>query len=142
MKAMSDRNANGTFRTGHRLSHGNPFSKQLCEMRSLLYARVTPEEFHAILDRMIALAQDGNVPAAKLLIEHLCGKPVQAVQVSGADGEKLSGLSVEDVQLAVIEALADDKSAKERVAAKMKELYERVARPRFSPGPCDSGGAD
>jgi hypothetical protein len=136
------RQANGRFKAGHPcLSRGNPFQKQLYEMRSLLYSRVTAEEFNAILDRMIALAQDGNVPAAKLLIEHLCGKPLQAVQVSGADGEKL-GLSVADVQLAVIEALADDQSAKAKVAVKMKELYERVARLRGGVGPGLPGGAN
>ena len=122
---MDGRNSNGTFQKGHSYSKGNPFARQLCEMRAVLYSRVGSEDFAAVVDKLVSLAKDGSVAAAKLLIEHLCGKPVAKVELTGADGEPLAGLSLADVQLAVIGALADEPSAKDKVADALKLLYKR-----------------
>lgn len=122
------RNANGTFTKGHRFAKGNPFARQQGALRTQLYAAVTTSDFKDILDKLLALAKEGNIPAAKLLLEHLIGKPVQAVHLSGPDGEKLEGISLGDVQLAVVEALADEPAARVKVAAKLKELHERASR--------------
>jgi hypothetical protein len=123
----SVRNADGTFREGHKFGKGNPLTKRLYDMRVRLYARVSDDDFNDIVDNLVSLAKQGDVAAAKLLIEHLCGKPVQAVTVSGPDGERL-GITLADIQVIIVEALADNPDARQKVVDKLRALHGSAAR--------------
>jgi len=123
---LEGRDSSGRFMKGHAHSHGNPFARQLFAMRQKLYAAVTDDDFTAIVTKMVELAKDGNVPATKLLVEHLCGRPHQSIHLTGADATSTDKMNVADVQLAVIEALADEPSAKLKVSRALKRLYEQA----------------
>jgi hypothetical protein len=120
------RNANGTFSKGHRFGKGgNPYHKEQARLRAVLYERVSDEDFREMVERQVELAKGGDKVAFKILVEHLIGKPIQAVQLSGPEGEKLEGVSIADVQLAVIEALSRHPQARAEVAEAFKSLYDR-----------------
>jgi hypothetical protein len=119
----------GRFMVGHRFGKGgNPFQKQQARLRAVLYEEVSEEKLRAMIRKHAELAENGDKVSFKILLEHMIGKPVATVHLSGADGEKLAGLSLADVQLAVVEALADEPGARIKVAAKLKELHERSSR--------------
>jgi hypothetical protein len=122
------RDGTGRFAKGNRAGRGNPFAKQLYQLRTALHERVAAGDFAEMIDKLLEMAKAGSIPAAKLLLEHLIGKPVQAVHLSGPDGEKLDGLSLADIQLAVVEALHDEPAARVKVAAKLRELHEQSTR--------------
>jgi hypothetical protein len=126
MAEATGRAANGTFAKGHHHSRGNPFVKELHAMRVRLYNAVSNEDFDAVVKKMIELAREGSIQAAKLLIEHLAGKPHQSIHLTGTDSTSTDKLNVADVQLAIVEALIDEPAAKLKVTRALKALYERA----------------
>ena len=92
------------------------------------YEAVTGDDLREIIGALVTKAKAGNVPAAREVLDRLIGKPVQAVHLEGPDGESLPGLSLADLQLAVVEALADEPSARAKVAQALRGLYDRTRR--------------
>jgi hypothetical protein len=120
------REGNGRFKPGHQYARGNPLNRRVQKLRAALLARVTVEDLRQVVDALLVKAKAGDVVAARELLNRTVGKPVAPVEVSGPDGERLgAGLSLGDVQLAIIEALADEPSARLKVAQTLKELHER-----------------
>jgi predicted component of type VI protein secretion system len=80
----------GRLQMGHRVSVGNqggrPHVKKMNEYKTALMEAGSPERVAKITDTLFAAACDGDTTAAKLLLEHWCGKPVQgvAMEVIGA----------------------------------------------------------
>lgn len=85
-----DRDANGRFTKGHKLSVGNGGGrpKKSIEERYLraLSSRVSAADWKEIIDRAIADAKDGDYKARQWLSDYLIGKPVQSVDMA-ASGE-------------------------------------------------------
>ena len=77
----------------------------------------TPEKVRAVEESLHELAVGGDVAAAKVWLDHVVGKPLQAVEVSGPDGQ---GLGVEVLMTAVLAALAPFPEARLAVAARLK----------------------
>jgi hypothetical protein len=71
------RDANGQFAKNNKGGPGNPFARQVTELRSRLLQRLKPEDIDAIADRLIELAKGGEVAATKLLFQYTLGKPVE-----------------------------------------------------------------
>jgi hypothetical protein len=67
---------------------GNPFARQVAELRERLLNRLTGEELDRIADKLIALAKEGDVPATKLHFSYTLGKPAEAVQPDQLDMEE------------------------------------------------------
>jgi hypothetical protein len=67
---------------------GNPFARQVAQLRKRLLDRLTGEELDAIADKLIEESKDGNVPATKLLFSYTLGKPAEAVQPDRLDIEE------------------------------------------------------
>jgi hypothetical protein len=138
---MTDRNGSngagrlpsGRFALGNRLSPGNPKARRMHELRSRLLAAAAPEAVVKVIRRMGELAEAGDVAAARLYLEYTTGKPVQALEVSGPDGE---ALSLVNLQAIVLDALRDHPAARVAVAARLMELSH--ARPALPAG--DHGG--
>jgi hypothetical protein len=84
----STRQPNGRFAKNNPGGPGNPFARQVAELRKRLLSRLTGEELDAIADQLIELAKDGNVPAIKLLFSYTLGKPAEAVQPDHLDVEE------------------------------------------------------
>jgi hypothetical protein len=75
----SDRAARGTFTLGNKGGPGNPFARQVAEIRKLLLNAVPGERLAKIVLAMVEKAEAGDVAAAKLVLQYTAGKPAEAV---------------------------------------------------------------
>jgi hypothetical protein len=142
---MSEANGNGrdpiTGRAlpGNRLSIGNkganPLARRMNELRRLLTEAATEDDIRDIYRSLLAAAKSGDVAAARLLLDHLIGRPKESIEVSAGDGQSI-GLEV--IMKAVLAALEPFPEARLAVAAKLKEVGE-VGR-GHDDGPCDRVG--
>jgi len=134
------RGADGRFTAGNRHGHGNAFARQVAERRKSLLAAVGPEDVAAVGRKLLAQALAGDVAAAKVLLAHVCGKPLPAVDPDRLDLHEL-GLLMESpdiADIAVIRGRVDPALAAEKLrraeAATAEEfvaaLRERVREMR------------
>jgi len=53
-----------------------------------------PQKLEKIVEKLIDDAMEGNIAAAKEVIDRVDGKAVQSTEITGADGEPLTGIQV------------------------------------------------
>lgn len=84
---MTERDAKGRFVKGQ---SGNPDGRPKREVEAdylvMLGAVVTPERWRAIVEKAATQAERGDDRARRWLSDYLIGKPVERVEMSGADG--------------------------------------------------------
>jgi hypothetical protein len=80
------RGANGLFAKGNKLGTGNPLAKKHAEFKKALLDCATAEDIRDVFDMLLSAAKGGDIQAAKLLLEHLVGRPSQAIELTGGDG--------------------------------------------------------
>ena len=85
--------------------------------------------------KLVVLAEDGDVQAAKLWLEYIIGKPPQALELSGPDGEPL-GLDWPRLQSVLLGALSRFPEAKVQVALALRGLAADDSRDAGEPGDC------
>jgi hypothetical protein len=85
------RDDEGRFARGNRGGPGNPFARQVAELRKAFLERATGERLKALADKLIELALEGNVQAAKLVLSYTLGKPAAAVNPDRMDVEEWHG---------------------------------------------------
>lgn len=111
----------GRFLPGNKAGQGNPHAARVRQLRSLLLDAVTDDDFRAVVAKLVQAAKVGDLPSIKELLDRLLGKPPSAVEVTGADGEPL-GVSIGDLQTAIMTALAGFPEARLAVAAKLRDI--------------------
>jgi hypothetical protein len=87
-KPLAQRDSNGRFAAGNSGGPGNPFARQVAGLRQALINSITPDDFHAIAQKLLRLALAGNVQAAKLLLAYTVGKPQPAPEPDGLDADE------------------------------------------------------
>ncbi len=120
---MSDREANGRFAKGNRVSpgrHARPTERRYLEM---LLGELTPERWIGIVRRAIADALQGSGEARRWLAEYAVGRPPQIIELKAAEAAQLAellrlmesqGHSASDVFAAMLQEIAltsDDDNA-------------------------------
>jgi hypothetical protein len=80
----AERNARGHFAAGNQAAKGfgNPDAKLKSQYKAALMAAGSPEKVTELVESMFTAALGGDMSAAKILIEHWCGKPVQHADVT------------------------------------------------------------
>lgn len=53
-----------------------------------------PEKLEKIVIKLIEDAMNGNIGAAKEIMDRVDGKAIQSTEITGADGEPLTGIQV------------------------------------------------
>ncbi len=86
-RVLVNRDEQGRFIHGNQVARGNPYAKRVAQLRSAMMDAVTAGDVRAVIARMIELAKGGDVAAAKLVLEHACGRPLQ----EGRDDSRLMG---------------------------------------------------
>lgn len=67
---------NGQFEKGNKGGPGNPFGKQISQLRSKLFKMITKgKTFDQVVNSLINQANNGNVAAIKIIFEYTLGKP-------------------------------------------------------------------
>ena len=72
------RDAGGRFGRGNAGGPGNPYARQVAELRAAIMRAVSAADIEAIVAKLVEQAKDGNLPAARELFERTLGKPVEA----------------------------------------------------------------
>jgi hypothetical protein len=85
---LPGRDSNGRFTAGNSGGPGNPFARQVAGLRRALLDALTPDDFHAIAQKLLKLALAGNVQAAKLLLAYTVGKPQPAPEPDRLDADE------------------------------------------------------
>jgi len=119
---IEKRGRNGRFLPGHAGGPGNPFAQRVHQLRSALLNTVTPSDIEEVVRKLLFMAKEGDVTAIKELLDRTLGKPVAAVEVTGADGEPL--LQFARLQEVIMAALAEFPDARIAVALRLRELID------------------
>ena len=122
---IEKRGRNGRFLPGHGGGPGNPHAQKVHRLRSALLNAVTPEDVKEIIYKLVSMAKQGDIAAIKELLDRSLGKPVAAVEVTGADGEPL--LQFARLQEVIMAALAEFPDARIAVALSLRELIAAAA---------------
>ena len=95
----------GRFAPGNRAAAGR--SSRASELRKAFQEAITPEDIQAIATALVKSAKDGDIAAAKLILDRCCGKadPV-ADEVANRDREN----SISNI-LALAERVRDERQA-------------------------------
>jgi hypothetical protein len=112
------RAARGLFASGNTIAKGNVGNARMRTLRKALVECVTIEKVAAVEATLYRLATEGDTQAARIWLDHVIGRPVQAVELSGGDG---GPLGVDTFMTAVLAALTPYPEAKLAVVAKLKE---------------------
>jgi hypothetical protein len=121
------RRTNGTFKKGNHYARGNPLNRRAQKLRAALLREAKPDDLRQVYKVLLGKALAGDLAAIREFLNRTVGKAALPVEVSTPDGAPLAGISLADVQLAVIEALSGFPEAKVAVAQKLKGLYDRSA---------------
>ena len=84
-----ERNTNGTWKAGHKSTGGRKSVLDEDEKKRLMTKAIPLKRRLAILDKLGAMAEKGNIAAIKLVLEYLYGKPVDVKEISSEEGIKL-----------------------------------------------------
>jgi hypothetical protein len=76
----SQRQPGGRFGRGNAGGPGNPFARQVAELRKAMLDAVTVDRIRNIAESMVQRAEKGDVAAAKLVLQYTLGKPAPAVE--------------------------------------------------------------
>jgi hypothetical protein len=101
------RNAQGRFAKGNRGGPGNPFARQTAGLRRALVNSVSRADIEAIGQRIVALAMDGDMAAAKLLFAYVIGKPADVVDPDTLDVQEWQTFCQKPVQPSAVTRLMD-----------------------------------
>ena len=72
-----ERDEQGRFRKGNSGGPGNPQAQQVGRLRAALIRALTPEDAEAIVRALIEKAKDGDVQAARELLNRTVGRPLE-----------------------------------------------------------------
>src|SRR5262249_6955035 len=79
------RDSRGRFAVGNRGGVGNPFARQVAALRARMLAYCTPERMDMLIEKLFAMAHEGDRAAAKLILSYSLGKPVHVVDPDRLD---------------------------------------------------------
>jgi hypothetical protein len=79
------RDARGRFARGNPFGSGNPHARQVAALRRAVYSAVTEKDIQAIAHKLLEMAQEGDVAAAKLLLAYTVGQPAPTVDPDKLD---------------------------------------------------------
>jgi hypothetical protein len=111
----------GTFAKGNRIGRGNPVNRRMAELRRALVDATDPARVKAVGAKLAELAEAGDVAAARTWLDYVIGRPIQALELSGPDGEPLGG-DLDTLRTVIMSALDRHPAAKVEVAAALMRL--------------------
>lgn len=54
------------------------WAKQVAALRAAMLAAVTPEDMRVLVEKLVQQAKDGNIAAAKEILDRCLGRPLEA----------------------------------------------------------------
>lgn len=79
-----NRDEKGYFLPGHSIpGPGNPFAHRREHFNRLIFKHTTDDKILEVWNKIIQQAADGDIHAAKYVLDRVCGKAKENVEVSG-----------------------------------------------------------
>src|SRR5687767_15952779 len=78
----------GRFALGNKAGKGNPFARQVAQLKSAVLQFMSVGKLQQILEALFARACQGDLAAAKLLLQYSLGQPSRAVEPDRMDNEE------------------------------------------------------
>src|SRR5688572_9300560 len=78
----------GRFASGNKAGNGNPFARQVAQLKVAVLKFMTEDKLAKILEAVFAQACEGNLAAARLLLQYSLGQPSKAVEPDRLDNEE------------------------------------------------------
>jgi hypothetical protein len=129
----------GRLQPGHRVSVGNqggrPHVKKMNEYKTALMEAGSPERVAKITDALFMAACGGDTTAAKLLLDHWCGRPVQGVELT-TSGEAPIQTDITQI-VAIIQQEEPDPDRRHKIARRILQLRQPH---ESTDGPDDGNG--
>lgn len=79
------RDERGRFAPGNPGGPGNPHARTVNKLRTAMLKAVSEDDLTRIVKQLVKLAVEGNVPAAKEVLDRCLGKPVEADLIERLD---------------------------------------------------------
>ncbi len=92
------RDGRGRFATGNRCAVGNPLARRVAQLRSMILEAVSEDDLRAVVLALIEKAKNGDVMAARELLDRLVGKAPSPVLLDLQDMEDRKMRLAEDRQ--------------------------------------------
>ena len=128
----------GLFRSGHAFSKGNaggnPNGKRMAELKRALIACGTEEDVQKLYAALLTAALGGDTPAAKLLLDHLVGRPSQSIELTGIEGDSVK-IDMANLTTVILGALGSHPEARYAVAAALRGISQLKNQEASSNGP-------
>lgn len=112
------RDDRGRVKVGNQLGLNNRGQAARKDLRLALLGADTDSNIKAIGAKLVAMALEGDVAAARLWLDHVLGRPRVAVEISGPGG---SPLSLGMILMAIREATPDP-AMQEQIADRLQHL--------------------
>lgn len=77
------RDAGGRFALGNAGGPGNPYARKVAQVRATLMRAVKLQDIKAIVQSLIERAKNGDVVAAREVLDRILGKSMQAIELTG-----------------------------------------------------------
>ena len=74
-----DRDSQGRFAKGNSGGPGNPYGRSVAKWRELFQEAVTDQDFREIIAAMVQKAKEGDMVAAREVLNRLAGRPAEAM---------------------------------------------------------------
>jgi ABC-type Fe3+ transport system substrate-binding protein len=136
----ADRAANGHFAAGNAIGKlgGRPQREVETAYLRTFYQALTPSEMTDITRAIIRKAKGGNIAAAKLLMDHAIGRPVQRIEASVAQEEyRVAGLPPDQHKQEMMQRFLDSvenfRRAKEDDSSKAPRRKSPKKKPSAKP---------
>ena len=86
--ATNGRDSTGKFVKGNACGKGNPYGRQVNEIRRTLLAAVSDDDLVQIARTLVERAKGGDVAAAKEILDRLIGRPKQSMAIEASISEE------------------------------------------------------
>ena len=85
LTATTGRDSQGRFMQGNNCGRGNPHGQRVAQLRTAMYQAVTADDMQAVFTKLVSMAKDGDLTAAKLLLDRCFGTVQASIAITAPE---------------------------------------------------------
>ena len=87
---QTGRDEKGQFTKDNRFGPGNPFARQMAEVRKMILEEGEEGDLRLVVKKLYAMAKEGDIQAIKVLLSYTAGKPTPCPDPDTLDQQELT----------------------------------------------------
>jgi len=99
----------------------------MSQLRTAAVKAQTPEDVLAIFTALLNAGKDGDVAASKVYLDFIIGRPIQKLELTGADGEPI-GLQIGHLTLLIMQELLGYPELQTRISLTIQKAAQNAYR--------------